>query len=432
MGPRTSHPVARVGAAALCPGRSGRARTRVHRLALAIVGLGWLLATTCGDGPTGPAPELRPLYFDYIVHPGLVDPGALVAIEAGIFVGPDLCWQIRDAEIRQQGDTLRLLGTAVETSTRGAACALALAYDTVELRLPPLPPGRYFLVADDLVDTLLVDWLAPRPAVPHFVAHGHIVSTACPRFDCRYGRFRAVSGFLENPPPMPYGAYEGTLRGIVVGETDCGGVHDRNLRLRSFEPGHPSWGTRPLTFEYLLHPGALAAGVPGEVEAGAFVGFDGCWSILGAGISLRSDSLVLAGTAMYSGPPGVGCPDVLVYDILHVAIPPLAKGRYFLVTETGLADTLVVRTPDPEPSGPFFVAWGWLCPPAPSPRCAPPEFTCRYTGFHSVEGDLENPPPVSSCTLGRLAGVITSRVPCDGGWRNQIRLRRWVPIERRD
>jgi hypothetical protein len=165
----------------------------------AVSATGLLLAVACGsDDPAGPPDSMtRPLVFEYFIHPGTVQSGHAASLRAGVFVGPDLCWKVAGATITQKQDSLVLTGLGV-FQPQGAACPTALAYDSVQVALPALAAGRYWLVADDLVDTLVVTPSAGPSAVPEaFAAHGRVllslIPEECPRFECRFAGFEAVA-----------------------------------------------------------------------------------------------------------------------------------------------------------------------------------------------------------------------------------------------
>lgn len=403
----------------------------VHRSAV-LPAAGLLLAAACGsDGPTGPpGSTTRPLVFEYFIHPGTIQVGTTASIRAGVFVGPDLCWELGDVTLTQKRDTLVLAGVGVLRSWN--RCGLALAYDSVQVALPPLAPGQYVLVADDLADTLVVS-PTPVPATTpeSFAAHGQVVIplplSACPSFECRFAGFDAVAGLLDNPPAVLPGATSGRATGDLGPGLLCFGQSPpvRGVHLRSFRPGSSYGDTRALVFDYFLHDGVLDASTPGELEAGALVGRDGCWTVLAAGLTLRNDSLLLSGVAFYAAPPDVGCTDATVHEVLRIAIPPLPAGQYIIAADTILADTLAVSSPAPRPAAKKFAAHGQLCPPidTPPPRCAAPQFTCRHLGFNAVEGDLVNPQPVIRCSPAVLAGTIVDHVPCESIMRQRIHAR---------
>jgi len=197
----------------------------------------------CGDEDSPPAgpPRTAPLVFQALQFPAQVVASAPSLLRAGAYVGGDLCWEIESARIEVRGEELRLVGTAISRHA-GGACPTALAYDSVDVTIPPLGAGIYILRADSLADTLVV---SPRVTglVQHFAAEGVLLSPSfpggCTTFSAEV--LQRLRGAVLGAPPVPH-ATPVRLYGELAGGITCEGAPRHALRFRRLQPGvAPPW-----------------------------------------------------------------------------------------------------------------------------------------------------------------------------------------------
>jgi hypothetical protein len=175
------------------------------------------------------------------VHPAVVAAGAPSLLHAGAFVGGDLCWKIDEAHVEVRDTELRLVGTAAFRPS-GVACPQALAYDSVDVMVPPLRAGIYVLRADSLADTLVV---APVVAglVERFAAEGSLVpplvAGECTTFTGQV--LHRLRGVVIDAPMVPQRA-SCRLYGELAPQVYCQGSPRNALRFRRLQAGvAPPW-----------------------------------------------------------------------------------------------------------------------------------------------------------------------------------------------
>jgi hypothetical protein len=188
-------------------------------------------------------------------------------------------------------------------------------------------------------------------------------------------------------------------------------------------------GTRPLLFEYFIHPGWLKPGVESTIHAGVFVGPGSRWVIESANVEQRGDVLELTGLATESGPPATPPDRTLQYDTLTIVLPPLARGTYFIVAGDlqdhlevaeigpGGADTLFVRR---QP----FAAHGEFVP-LPDLPCV--RFEPRHPILGAVAGWLLDGSVPASELRGRLIGTLRDSTVCGSESGRMILMREYLP-----
>ena len=133
------------------------------------------------------------------------------------------------------------MGTAV-SRRQGGACPTALAYDSVDVAIPPLPPGIYILRADSLADTLVV---SPRVTglVQRFAAEGVLLSPSFPGGCAKFSAevLQRLRGAVLGAPSFPH-AIAVRLYGEIAGGITCEGAPRHALRFRRLQPGvAPPW-----------------------------------------------------------------------------------------------------------------------------------------------------------------------------------------------
>ncbi len=195
-----------------------------------------LLFVACDDDqspPVGP-PRTAPLEFLSLIHPAEVVQGAPSLLRAGALAGTDLCWTIQEAHVEVRGSELRLSGTGI-SYTPAAACPQALAYDSVDVMVPPLAAGTYVLVASGLTDTLVVSRFSTA-LVERFAAEGILsppsFSGGCPKFAPVV--LQRLRGGLIDAPPVNLTS-QVTLYGEIAPDFYCEELPRHALRFRRVE-----------------------------------------------------------------------------------------------------------------------------------------------------------------------------------------------------
>jgi hypothetical protein len=205
-----------------------------------------LAVVACNDSESPPLPpeETGRLVFLSLVHPAVVATLGPSLLRAGAYVGPDLCWRIDAAQIEVRDSELRLTGTAVRRAT-GGACPQAIAYDSVDVLVPPLRAGTYVIRADSLADTLVV---APvvGALVERFAAEGvltpSLVAGGCTTFTGE--GLQQLRGVVLDPPVVAPGT-ACRLYGEIAADVVCQGAPQHAFRFRRMQSGvAPPWERR--------------------------------------------------------------------------------------------------------------------------------------------------------------------------------------------
>jgi hypothetical protein len=184
------------------------------------------------ETPSDPQPtQEQPLVFLEMVRPSLALAGQPTPVVAGVFVGSNLCWSLKEAHVDVQGNDLFLRGTAVFTAL-GGGCPEALAFDSLEVVVPPLAAGTYRLRANGLLDTLVVADLGVE-GPDRFAAHGTICG---PTAETPCTTFRAVvlnqlRGKVVSVPPV-VSCDNLALYGEIAEPDTCDGRPMYALRFR--------------------------------------------------------------------------------------------------------------------------------------------------------------------------------------------------------
>jgi hypothetical protein len=150
-----------------------------------------------------------------------LESAAIVARSESLFVsGMARCRvRIRDGQL--------LSPSQIETPPAG------LNVQRLMLPCPPLEPGKYLIVADALLDTILVSPMSRSLPRSRIAAQGHwfMLPSGCTAFSVLYD-WRPYE--LVDPPTI--GAQStGRVYGIVEGESQCDS-RLLELRVRRFEP----------------------------------------------------------------------------------------------------------------------------------------------------------------------------------------------------
>lgn len=141
------------------------------RLLLGLLAPLVLLLPACGSDSRV---EHYPIQVRFIDFPDTLVAGALDTLHLGAIVGFDRC-ELEDLRLALQHDSLIVRGTA--------RCRIVEVPESppvspngqwLELALPPLAAGRYLVIGDDLVDTLIVVAAASSAPRRRIAAHGSL------------------------------------------------------------------------------------------------------------------------------------------------------------------------------------------------------------------------------------------------------------------
>jgi len=177
-----------------------------------------------------------PLVIYSIEHPDSLQVGRADTLEVGAMVGYDRC-ELETGGIEQRGDSLIVRGNALcryrecrDCPGKGPTSATAPVSPNPQwLRFPllDLAPGRYFIVANELRDTLVVTSGGVLPQ-RRFTGLGQL-TFACSTFQLRMPWRR-----FELDLPLPVEPADVELHGTIVGPATCDTVNARGtLHVRS-------------------------------------------------------------------------------------------------------------------------------------------------------------------------------------------------------
>ena len=183
-----------------------------------------------------------PLRVYSIEHPDSLPVGHADTLEVGAMVGYDRC-TLENGGIEQRSDSLIVRGNALCRDRKCRDCPLAgpsivtapsvANPQWLRFPLPNLAPGRYFIVAGDLLDTLIVTNDAGTPQ-RRFSGIGQLLTSACP-----VATFQLTAPFrryeLDLPTPIEPANVE--LHGTLVGPATCDTTNSSGtLHVRSMIP----------------------------------------------------------------------------------------------------------------------------------------------------------------------------------------------------
>jgi hypothetical protein len=222
--------------------RHMRLRARCSQLFLILTPLGFLLPACDPESHL----EYIPIQIQFIDFPDTLAAGVSDTLHLGAYVGYDRC-ELQSLRLRARRDSLRIEGTARCRVTEGLESPPAIVNGRwLDLDLPALTPGRYFLVGSDLVDTVVVVPAASREPHRRIAAHGTLSphpSAACGSDAWSYepalygwvpglGRAYLLHGSMPMPDPWPN---DWELHANVAGPPSCQlDFFTAELRLRSF------------------------------------------------------------------------------------------------------------------------------------------------------------------------------------------------------
>jgi hypothetical protein len=174
-----------------------------------VAAAGLLACTTCGDDVRI---ERYPIGFEFLGYPDTLVGDGTDTLRIGAIVGYDRC-QLEALEIAVRGDSLVVSGTArceVHEDPRLVAAKITTPPASPNrqwiVRSLSLAPGRYFVRAGTLRDTLVVAGPTAAATRQRIVTRGMVIPSRCWYFqgevfwECQY--------VLDRPPwpgtPLPY------------------------------------------------------------------------------------------------------------------------------------------------------------------------------------------------------------------------------------
>ena len=201
-----------------------------------------MLLFGCDDGEHI---ERLPLRLYSIEHADSLPVGRIDTLEVGAMVGYDRC-ELENSGIERRDDSLLVRGNALcryrecrDCPGKGAILSTAPAAPNLQwLRfpLPDLAPGRYFIVAGEMVDTLIVTSDTGTRSKRRFTGLGQLHPLPC-----------LIVGFellmlprrFELDLPTPVEPADVELHGTIIGHATCdttgasGTLHVRSMISRS-------------------------------------------------------------------------------------------------------------------------------------------------------------------------------------------------------